>query len=60
MPTVITTDQGNPGRLYVGMDERGRELEIVAVEITNEADDAAVLLVLHVMPTQLRRRGPHD
>jgi len=40
----------------VGRDERERELEIVAVELDDAAEGDAVLLVIHVMPTQLRRR----
>ena len=40
--------------LYVGVDDRGIELEIVAVP-----DDSgrAVLTVIHAMPTALRRRS---
>ena len=39
--------------LYVGLDDRGRELEIIAV-----SDDSgrADLTVIHAMPTALRRR----
>jgi len=59
MPTVIATDQGNPGWLFVGLDERGRELEIVAVELDGDEDREAVLLVIHVMPTHLRGSDPH-
>ncbi len=33
-PAGTTTSQGNPGWRYVGPDERGRDLEIIAVEIT--------------------------
>jgi len=40
----------------VGRDEGERELEIVAVELDDTAGGDAVLLVIHVMPTQLRRR----
>lgn len=51
-----TTNQGTPGWRYVGPDERGRELEVIAVEITSPAGEA-VLLVIHVMPTHLRGSG---
>ncbi len=51
-----TTSQGNPGWRYVGVDERGRELEIIAVEVTG-ATGEGVLLVIHVMPTNLRGSG---
>jgi hypothetical protein len=41
--------------LWLGPGERGRELEIIAVEIDpGNGDD--YLLVIHVMPTGLRRR----
>lgn len=51
-----TTDQGNPGWRYVGLDERDRELEIIAVEIVGDTEQP-VLLVIHVMPSDLRGRG---
>lgn len=57
-PSITITPQGNAAWLYVGRDERDRELEIVAVELDSEADGDEVLLVLHVMPTRLRRRDP--
>lgn len=37
---------------WVGDDERGRELEIVAI------DKPDCYLVIHVMPTYFRRRNP--
>ena len=37
--------------LYVGTDDRGIELEIVAVDVPDG------FLVIHVMPTALRRRN---
>lgn len=58
VPIGTVTGQGNPGWLYVGLDERGRELEIVAVEIEDEKG-RAVVLVLHVMPTLLRGSDPY-
>ena len=48
-PTPITTNRGAEGWLYVGPNERGRVLEIIAV--TTEAD---TLLVVHVMPYHFR------
>jgi len=54
--TGVVTEQGNPAWRYVGRDERERELEIVAVELDDTLEGDAVLLVIHVMPTQLRRR----
>jgi len=55
-PTGVVTEQGNPAWRYVGRDERERELEIIAVELDATPEEDDVLLVIHVMPTQLRRR----
>lgn len=54
-PTRTTTVGGASGWLWVGTDERGRELEIIAVEVAVDGDDD-LLLVIHVMPTGLRGR----
>jgi hypothetical protein len=54
-PTWTTTLAGAGAWLWVGTDERGRELEIIAVAVA-PLDDEPYLLVVHVMPTQLR--GP--
>jgi hypothetical protein len=51
-PTRVTTSSGADAWLYVGTDERGRELEIVALEVADAVQP--YLLVIHVMPTQLR------
>lgn len=48
-PTVMSDGK----LLFVATDDRGRELEIVAVPL--EDGD---LLVIHVMPTALRRNSP--
>ena len=48
VPTIM--DDGR--LLYVAADERGRELEIIAIPL-----DVGDLLVIHVMPTLLRRRN---
>lgn len=37
---------------WIGEDERGRELEVVAI------DRPDCLLVIHVMPTALRKEKP--
>jgi len=55
-PAQTTTDQGNVAWLYVGLDERDRELEIIAVEVERKEDHEAFLLVIHVMPTKLKKR----
>lgn len=52
-PTRTTTVGGASAWLWVGPDERGRELEIIAVTVS-PTDGEAFLLVVHVMPTQLR------
>ncbi len=57
-PSVTITPQGNAAWLYVGRDERDRELEIIAIELGGEAGGDEVLLVLHVMPTRLRGGDP--
>jgi len=53
--TGVTTSQGSPAWRWVGVDERDRELEIVAVEVQGDQDPEPVLLVLHVMPTHYRK-----
>ena len=53
-PTPVTTGSGAAAWLYVGQDERGRELEIIAVEVQPVTAAPPYLLVIHVMPTQLR------
>ena len=46
---VAATDVADARLVWVGPDDRGIELEIVALDL----DD--VIVVLHVMPTSLRR-----
>jgi hypothetical protein len=49
-PTVLPADEQEEERwLWVGEDDRGAELEIVALVLPE------VLLVIHVMPTRYRR-----
>jgi hypothetical protein len=38
-----------------GPGERGRELEVIAVEIEQAGERDPFLLVIHVMPTSLRK-----
>lgn len=54
-PTRTTTVRGANAWLWIGADERGRELEIIVVEIEPD-DDVPYLLVIHVMPSQLREQ----
>lgn len=48
-PTPVTSNRDESGWLYVGPDERGVVLEVIAVEL-----DSGDLLVIHVMPQALR------
>jgi hypothetical protein len=51
-PAAVITSGGNSGWLYIGMDDRGVELEVIVVELEGD-----VLLVIHAMPRAYRRRG---
>lgn len=42
---------------WVACDDRGLELEIIAVETTDLKTGRPILLVLHVMPTAFRKKG---
>lgn len=53
-PAPVTTSSGADAWLYIGPDERGRELEIIALEVRPADAAQPYLLVIHVMPTQLR------
>ncbi|HLI57459.1 MAG TPA: hypothetical protein VKY26_10575 [Actinomycetota bacterium] len=55
-PSLVTTSQGKDAWLYIGPDERNRELEIIAVEVEAGEDHEVFLLVICVLPTQLRKR----
>lgn len=49
-PSTIPADDNHDMRyLYVGVDDRNRELEIIAVPLPD------TLLIIHVMPTTYRR-----
>jgi len=54
-PVTAITTRGSTGWWYVGTDERGRELEVLAVELLPPLVGEAQLLVVHVMPTTLRK-----
>jgi hypothetical protein len=58
-PAETHTAQGNAAWMYIGHDERGRELEVIAVEIEPAGGHDGFLLVIHVMPTRLRE-GKRD
>jgi hypothetical protein len=57
-PTTATTAQGSPAWQWVGVDERGRQLEVIAVEVQGDQNPEPVLLVIHVMPTHFRKESP--
>lgn len=46
---VPVTDTADARLVWIGLDDRGIELEIVALDLPEE------WLVIHVMPTALRR-----
>ena len=57
IPAGIVTTQGSQAWIYIGADERGRELEVIAVEIGQQPGQRPYLLVIHVMPTGLRKEN---
>jgi hypothetical protein len=57
-PSAVTTTSGIDAWLYVGRDERGRELEIIAIQVEPADPQRPYLLVIHVMPTHLRGGKP--
>lgn len=54
-PMATTTKGGEPGWLYVGRDERGRRIEVIAVEVPARRGRAPYLLVIHVMQRKGRQ-----
>lgn len=50
-PTPTVTTRGEDALEWLGEDERGRELHIIAVPLADET-----LLVIHVFPTALLRK----
>ena len=48
--TVLISDGEDQKLLWIGYDERGLELEVIALEL------AESILVIHVMPRSFRRR----
>lgn len=55
IPAGTATTQGNQAWIYTGADERGRELEVIAVEIGPQRGQRPYLLVIHAMPASLRK-----
>jgi hypothetical protein len=54
-PQAIKTKRGDDAWSYVGRDERGRELEVIAMEVEDWARHDPYLLVIHVMMTRKGR-----
>ena len=52
MADAIGTGTTDPKIRFVGRDERGEELEMVAVVMPG------LLLIIHAMPTRYRRKPP--
>lgn len=52
-PMLVTTAGGVDAWLYIGRDERGRELEIIAIAV-QPPTGPPYLLVIHIMPTEFR------
>jgi hypothetical protein len=48
--TATTTNSGDVALQWIGPDERGRELDVIAVEVHEANDTVPFLLVIHVMP----------
>jgi hypothetical protein len=57
-PAAVTTSSGADAWLYIGPDDRGRELEVIALKVHPAGGGRRYLLVIHVMPTQLRGDSP--
>ncbi len=52
VPQATVTNAGDDGWLYIGADHRGRDLEVIVVDLA-EGD----VLVIHAMPYAYRGRG---
>jgi hypothetical protein len=55
-PRGIKTKRGEEAWLYVGRDEGGRELEVIAIEVEDRTSLGPCLLVIHAMPTHSQKR----
>lgn len=53
-PSRDVDESGLVTLYWVGADERGRELEIAALEVDDARTGEPIVLVKHVMPTHLR------
>jgi len=51
----VTTERGDSGLLFIGPDDRGVELEVLVAKVTPIGKEE-LLLVIHVMPTALRKQ----
>jgi hypothetical protein len=55
VPEAVVTTRGDAGSQWIGNDDRGIELHIIAVEQPDRKSGEAILLVTHVMPTALKK-----
>jgi hypothetical protein len=56
-PVEATRPNGETELSWIAPDDRGIELEIIAVLTTDDRTGAPILLVIHAMPTALRERN---
>lgn len=54
-PSEVSADDGSQAWLWIGSDERGRELEVIALEARDRENGEHILLIIHAMPTVYRR-----
>jgi hypothetical protein len=55
-PRSTTTKHGDPAWLYVGRDDQGRYLEVIAIEVEDWNEHDPYLLVIHLMELGSRKR----
>nr|NLI50768.1 hypothetical protein [Propionibacterium sp.] len=53
-PTVGVRLSGEPEYCWIGDDDRGLELEIIGVIVATDSEPT--MLIIHAMPTALRRK----
>ena len=54
-PTVGKRDTGETELSWVGLDDRGLELEVIGIPDAKDRYGNPVLLIIHAMPTSFRR-----
>ncbi len=56
VPATGLRASGEPELVWVGLDDRGVEIEIIGIPGVLDKAGNSVLLVIHAMPTALRRK----